>query len=92
MSLSERAMVDKDTFAFAETADVSATDHQFANQRIMSGLIVGTGGNVELLMGREEDDANSVVLSTLSAGVVYKLFFNKIKSAGTTALGIVGLD
>lgn len=92
MSLKERALINKDTYGYAEVVDVSGTDHQFTKERVMSGLIVGTAGNVELLMGHEENDANSVTLSTLSAGVVYKLFFNKIKAAGTTALGIVGLD
>ncbi len=91
--LKERVMMNRDTYGFAEVVDVSATDHQFAGGgKIASGLLIGTGGNVELLMGSEESDANSVIISTLSAGVIYKLFFNKIKAAGTTALGIVALD
>lgn len=92
--LKERAMINKDTYSYVEEVDVVATgtDHQFANQKVMSGLLVGTAGNVTVLMGNEENDDNAVTLHTLNAGIIHKIFFNKIKAAGTTALGIKGMD
>ncbi len=87
MAKSSGAMIDRIIYGSGIEVDLSSTDHQFAQG--MSGLYVGLAGSIVVDMGNGEE---GVTFSTVSAGVIFPIFFNKIKKAGTTAETLVALN
>lgn len=55
---------------------------------VTRALYVGTGGNLSVVMG---DDENTVTFNNVSSGAIFPIQVFKVLSTGTTASNIVAL-